>query len=86
MTLAQYALKNRHSYPILAAYVNGEIRELSYTLKEGESYRWIDQRDSDGIRILQRGLTFLFILHYASFFPIERWICCTPFQKDCTSR
>lgn len=69
MTLAQYALKNRHPYPILAAYVNGEIRELSYTLKEGESFRWIDQRDSDGIRILQRGLTFLFYIALRELFP-----------------
>lgn len=69
MNLSTLAASAEHPYSILAAYVNGEIRELSYDLKEGEKYRWIDQRDDDGIRILQRGLTFLFYIALRQLFP-----------------
>lgn len=69
MQLIEKAKKQDPIYPILAAYVNGEIRELSYSLKEGEEYGWIDQRRSDGVRILQRGLTFLFYIALKELFP-----------------
>ena len=46
---------------IVAALVNNELKELFYELKEDATVKWITLKDSDGIRIYQRTLIFLFI-------------------------
>ncbi len=43
----------------LAAYVNGEIRELNYRVDQGAKVEWIDLSMADGVRIYQRSLVFL---------------------------
>ena len=54
---------------ILAAYVDGEIRELSYVPREGEKVQWIDLSQADGVRIYQRSLVFLFYIALREVFP-----------------
>ena len=46
---------------IVAALVNNELKELFYELKEDATVKWVTLKDSDGIRIYQRTLIFLFI-------------------------
>lgn len=53
----------------LAAYVDGELRELTYRPKEGEKISWIDLSQADGLRIYQRSLLFLFYIAMRECFP-----------------
>jgi len=46
---------------IVAAKVNNKLRELSYKLEEDAEIEFIDLSYSDGVRIYQRSLSFIFI-------------------------
>ena len=46
---------------IVAAMVNNKLRELFHEVEEGSNIKWIDLRQSDGIRMYQRTLSFVFI-------------------------
>lgn len=46
---------------IVAAKVNQNIKELSYSLTEDQRIEWIDINNMDGIRIYQRGLIFVLL-------------------------
>lgn len=46
---------------IVALRVNNTIKELSYPLTSDMTLEWIDITDMDGVRIYQRGLTFVLI-------------------------
>ncbi|NLY35924.1 MAG: nucleoside kinase [Tissierellia bacterium] len=61
-SLLDLARESQSPRTILAAYVNGEIRELSYVLKSGDEIRWIDLSQADGVRIYQRSLVYLFYI------------------------
>jgi len=46
---------------IIAAKVNNKLRELIHPIEEGDSVEWVDLSHSDGMRIYQRSLSFIFI-------------------------
>ena len=46
---------------IVAALVNNKLRELSYKVFEDANITWVDLSMSDGVRIYQRTLSFIFI-------------------------
>lgn len=53
---------NRNDKPItVAALVNNKLRELTYKIKENDEIRFVDLSNTDGIRIYQRGLSYLLI-------------------------
>ena len=54
---ASLALK--HSYPVLAAYVNNRLKELNYRVYTPISVRFIDISHSEGHRVYQRTVAFL---------------------------
>jgi len=45
--------------PLIAALVNGQLRELTYALKRDSDVEPIDLSHSDGVRIYRRSLSFL---------------------------
>ncbi len=63
MTLLELSNTYKHQYgtPIVAAKVNNDLKELSYVLNEEASIEFIDLTKTDGIRIYQRSLVFVFI-------------------------
>lgn len=53
---------NKDDQPkIVAAMVNGKLRELFYEVTENSEVEWVTLKSSDGIRIYQRTLSFVFI-------------------------
>lgn len=54
-------LRNDDQGEIVALRVNNTIKELSYALTSDMSLDWINITDMDGVRIYQRGLTFVLI-------------------------
>jgi uridine kinase len=55
--------------PIVAAHLNGELRELTYHITGDSEVRPISLADSDGMRIYVRSLTFLMIAAAEELFP-----------------
>lgn len=53
--------QNEDQPMIVAAMVNNTLKELSHEVHEDADIKWITLKDSDGIRIYQRTLVFLFI-------------------------
>ena len=53
------SLALKHSYPVLAAYVNNRIKELNYRVYTPISVRFIDISHSEGHRVYQRTVAFL---------------------------
>ncbi|MFZ0545067.1 MAG: TGS domain-containing protein [Candidatus Promineifilaceae bacterium] len=56
---------------VLAALVNGQLRELSHVLNNDAILTPITTADSDGVRIYRRSLSFLMIVAAAETFPDE---------------
>jgi uridine kinase len=54
---------------IVAAHINGELRELTYHIMSDSDVRPITLADSDGMRIYVRSLTFLMITVMEEIFP-----------------
>ncbi|MBN1920136.1 MAG: nucleoside kinase [Anaerolineae bacterium] len=55
--------------PLLAALVDGDLRELSWTVRRDCLAAPIDLSESDGVRIYRRSLTFLMITAMRRLFP-----------------
>ncbi|MGC8856921.1 MAG: nucleoside kinase [Anaerolineae bacterium] len=55
--------------PLIAAVVNGDLRELTYPVEMDVRVRPITLGDADGSRIYRRSLTFLLEMAFASLFP-----------------
>lgn len=55
--------------PVIAALVNGELRELTYPITSDAEIRPIYLSDSDGVRIYRRSLSFLMITAVHELFP-----------------
>ena len=62
---AQLTVKGR----VVAALINGKLRELAETLEEDADIVPITTADSDGTRIYRRSLTFLMVAAAAEIFP-----------------
>lgn len=55
--------------PIVGAVVNGELRELTYTIKMESKVTPITMGDADGMRFYRRSLTFLLAAAFEELFP-----------------
>jgi len=55
--------------PLVAAIVNGELRELTFPLKMDATIAPVTMADADGARIYRRSLTFLLSAAFANLFP-----------------
>ncbi len=55
--------------PIVAAHINGELRELTYHIVTDSEVTPITTADSDGMRIYRRSLAFLMITVAEQLFP-----------------
>jgi uridine kinase len=57
------------SVPIMAALVDGELRELAYALEADAQVVPIFLSDSDGVRIYRRSLAFLMVTAISELYP-----------------
>ena len=55
--------------PIMGAVVNGELRELTYSIQMDSRIRLITMGDDDGARIYRRSITFLMEAAFEELFP-----------------
>jgi uridine kinase len=55
--------------PIIAALVNGELRELTYPMWSDAEVKPLFLSDSDGVRIYRRALSFLLVTAVRELFP-----------------
>lgn len=55
--------------PIVAAVINGDLRELTYPVKIESVVQPITMADADGARIYRRSLTFLLEMAFSDLFP-----------------
>ncbi|MGA2502762.1 MAG: nucleoside kinase [Anaerolineales bacterium] len=57
------------SAPLVAAIVNGDLRELTYPIKMDSTLAPISMSDADGARVYRRSLTFLLETAFVALFP-----------------
>jgi uridine kinase len=57
------------SAPIVAAIVNGDLRELTYPIKMDATLAPVSMADADGARVYRRSLTFLLETAFVALFP-----------------
>jgi uridine kinase len=55
--------------PIVAAVINGDLRELTYPVKIESIVQPVTMADPDGARIYRRSLTFLLEMAFSDLFP-----------------
>jgi uridine kinase len=55
--------------PVMGAVVNGELRELTYTVEMDARIRLVTMEDDDGARIYRRSITFLLEAAFEDLFP-----------------
>jgi uridine kinase len=55
--------------PVVGAVINGELRELTYTVKMDAKVKPISMGSADGMRIYRRSLTFLLETSFNDLFP-----------------
>ncbi len=55
--------------PVIAALVDGELRELAYPLKRDAEVAPVFLSDSDGVRIYRRSLAFLMVTAISELYP-----------------
>jgi uridine kinase len=55
--------------PVIAALVNGELRELTYPIQRDSRVDALLLSDSDGVRIYRRSLSFLLVATVRELFP-----------------
>lgn len=58
-----------HPVPIIAALLDGDLRELAYPLERDASVAPVFLSDSDGVRIYRRSLSFLMVTAISELFP-----------------
>jgi len=66
---------------IVAAYVNNEIKELTYPVTEDCNITFIDLSFADGGRIYERSLTFLLVKAFHDIFPDDTIEICHSVSK-----
>jgi len=66
---------------IVAAYVNNEIKELTYQVTENCKVSFVDLSTADGVRIYERSLTFLLVKAFHDIFPGETIEICHSVSK-----
>ncbi len=55
--------------PIIAAVINGDLRELTYPIKIESNVRPVTLAEPDGARIYRRSLTFLLEMAFCNLYP-----------------
>jgi uridine kinase len=55
--------------PVVAAIINGDLRELTYPIKMDSALAPVTMADADGARIYRRSLTFLLETAFSVLFP-----------------
>jgi uridine kinase len=55
--------------PLVAAIVNGDLRELTYPIKMDATLAPVSMSDADGARVYRRSLTFLLETAFVALFP-----------------
>jgi len=55
--------------PVIAALINGELRELTYSMRSDARVDPVFLSDSDGVRIYRRSLSFLLVAVVHELFP-----------------
>ncbi len=63
------SVADQFSAPIVAAIVNGELRELTYPIRMESTVQPVTMSDADGGRIYRRSLTFLLEMAFSELFP-----------------
>jgi uridine kinase len=63
-----------HPVPVIAAVVDGELRELGYPLRRDAEVTPVFLSDSDGVRIYRRSLAFLMVAAISELHPGVRVI------------
>ncbi|HIE39261.1 MAG TPA: nucleoside kinase [Anaerolineae bacterium] len=58
-----------HPVPVIAALVDGELRELAYPLRRDAQVAPVFLSDSDGVRIYRRSLAFLMVTAISELYP-----------------
>ncbi|MGM0379114.1 MAG: nucleoside kinase [Bacillota bacterium] len=67
--LKDLANEVRNQYKIVVAKVNGQLKELTSYVSSDDKIEFIDLTDMDGIRIYQRGLSYLLIRATKEIYP-----------------
>ncbi len=73
--------ESKHSYAIVAARVNNDIKDLNYEINEDSEIRFIDLTDEDGMRIYRRSLYFIFIKAVNEIFPDRNAVISHPMSN-----
>ncbi len=73
--------KSESNYPIVAARVNNDIKDLSYEINEDSKVKFIDLTDEDGMRIYRRSLYFIFIKAVNEVFPDRNAVVSHPMSN-----
>ncbi len=70
-SLAEFVkvIQDSQQAPIVGAVVNGELRELTYTLEMDARVRPVTMAEADGARIYRRSITFLLEVAFETLFP-----------------
>ncbi len=68
-------------YPILGAYVNNELEELTHEIFRPKTIRFIDITSTDGLRMYTRSLSFIMIKAVHDLFPFVRLKIKHPISK-----
>jgi uridine kinase len=58
--------------PVVAAVINGELRELTYPINLESIVQPVTMSDPDGVRIYRRSLTFLLEMAFSDLYPNTR--------------
>ena len=54
---------------VIACFINNEVKNLNYQLKEGDEVKFIDTTARDGGRIYTRGLLFIMSMAFKKLYP-----------------
>jgi uridine kinase len=63
------AIPNPGAAPVVAAIVNGDLRELTFPITMDASLAPVSMSDADGARVYRRSLTFLLDTAFGALFP-----------------
>ncbi|HEY9060198.1 MAG TPA: nucleoside kinase [Pseudobacteroides sp.] len=70
-----------YKYPIFAAKVNNDIKELNYIITDNCDLEFLDLTDEDGMRIYRRSLHFILIKAVHDLFPERKLVICHTISK-----
>jgi len=73
--------EKEYKYPILAAKVNNDIKELNYMITDNCNVKFLDLSDEDGMRMYRRSLHFILIKAAHDLFPDRKLVICHAISK-----